>query len=390
MVAVVDAFEGSGEAIAFAVDAAAVTTTETYTTKTSTTTIRPLNSTVPVHIEVFFVHNVPVAGIFEGLWCYALSIPYMLFLAYAIGKYRGYTDVLRLLAPRRYHATFHRAHKTMLERGLPVDEWMLTAKYPEREGAYDVSEAGDRGGVAVSNEAPGFQNGPNFVDEEPGGMNPLYGNAGDRHTSPVNNKFFDDANQGYLQINEHDLSGLRGPARDMVEDAIHRADDREGADGLGWGNDSVVGDLATSGAGAAKAVDLDSLFDLDEFSDPLTRDLRGYRPNFTSKFEDMVRIIKWWWICIVLLLVLAGLFGLMGIFVLFLREDLSHHMTDYEAMVFSTGFVLFAIFSFAVVPFVAVLYYGCHRTFFAAPVHPDDNTVMTPDCENTCLYTAVC
>lgn len=382
---------GSGEAIEF-VDGV-VTTTKTSTTETTTTTIRPWNATDPVFIEVFFVHGVPAQGVFDGLWCYILTIPYMLFLAYAIGKYRGYTNVLRLLAPRRYHATFSKAYKVMKERGLPVEEWILTAKYPEREGVYDVSDAGGAGGgggvdagIRVTNDAAAYGGGgAGVVDIEPGGMNPVYG---DRDPlSPVNNKFFDD---GYLQINDHDLSGLRGPQRDLIDDAIARADDRAGANGLGWGNDSVVGDFATAGAGGAKAVDLDSLFDLDEFSDPLARDMYHYKPSFSSKFQDMVRIIKWWWYCIVFLLAISALFGSLGLFVLFLNDGLSHTMSEYEAQVFSTGFVLFAVFSFAVVPFVAVLYYGCHRTFFAAPVHPDDNTVKTPDCENTVLYNAIC
>jgi hypothetical protein len=66
--------------------------------------------------------------VFDGIWTFLVALPYMLTLAFAIGKYRGYVDVLRLLAPRRYAATNAKALAAMQLRGLPIDEWILASR----------------------------------------------------------------------------------------------------------------------------------------------------------------------------------------------------------------------------------------------------------------------
>ena len=57
--------------------------------------------------------------------------------------------------------------------------------------------------------------------------------------------------------------------------------------GLGWGEDSVIGDYALSGAGNADQRDADSLFDLDEFVDPIKFDLGHYKKEFTPEYARL-------------------------------------------------------------------------------------------------------
>jgi hypothetical protein len=143
----------------------------------------------------------------------------------------------------------------------------------------------------------------------------------------------------------------------------------------------------TAGAGAAKHADVDSLFDMDEFEDPLARDMIAYRKDFNEKFEQMVKIIHWWYISILVLAVMAAIYGVVGIFIMFLNQD--REITEPESVIFAAAFLLFFVIAFVALPFLAVLWYGCHRTFFVPEPHPDDNLVKTPDFENTCLYNSV-
>eukprot|EP00039_Didymoeca_costata_P023359 m.6836 g.6836 ORF g.6836 m.6836 type:complete len:1419 (+) comp3592_c0_seq2:225-4481(+) len=281
------------------------------------------------------IESVPVEGIYHGLWAVVFTTPIMLLMALCLGKFYMYKNLLRLSGPRRFRATISRARRVMNRRGLPVETWITEAKFPERKG-FEMKTATDNN---------------TFVASAPEG---------------VSGEALPDG--GYLEILESKI-------------------DKDEA--LGWGSDSVMGDeVAVSGAGEAMALDDDSLFDLDEFNDPLRHDLAAYKEEFTSYNQGLVRTARWWWSASSMLFVFFTFCGILGPLLVY-SNNVSHGVTKFELRIIITAMSTFGIIFVLVLSPVVLCVYGAWQACQPEP-HPDGSNLRTPSCENTLCGVSFC
>ncbi len=67
-------------------------------------------------------------GILDGFWTAVFALPILLFMSFAQGKFHGYLNVVRLLSPARFRATYTAARTEMEKRGIPASYWITRAK----------------------------------------------------------------------------------------------------------------------------------------------------------------------------------------------------------------------------------------------------------------------
>ena len=225
-----------------------------------------------------------VNGVLDGFWAAVFAIPFLFLVSFSMGKYHGYLDVLRVLSPARFRATYGAAARAMEDRGLPAGFWMRRARgqvsevkiggaaitvEPSQASAYPsfTTVQQIKNQTKRSAAADGTDNGHDEDDVVMGGaINPETGEP------MAVGGFFD---TGYLEMapEPEDMEGLANVPR------VDR--------GLGWGEDSIMGDdHAVSGAGKAVAEDADSLLDVQTGA--------AYEEDFSPEMEQLVQTARSW------------------------------------------------------------------------------------------------
>eukprot|EP00040_Diaphanoeca_grandis_P033921 m.208614 g.208614 ORF g.208614 m.208614 type:complete len:1279 (+) comp33015_c0_seq1:308-4144(+) len=297
-----------------------------------------------------------VDGVVDGVWAAAFTLPVMLLLSLFIGKFRSYTDVVRILAPARFRATFRGARAAMEARNLPIDFWIRRANNTARGIVID------NGLITVQpvDEMNRKNNSGGGDDDDD--YNPAYKRMG---SSTEENKFFD---QGYLEMDPNSQDNL---TKKVAETKLP-ADPR----GLGWGTDSIMGDEAMSGAGNAIPQDKDSLMGY------LTE--HDYEKDFTKDMETLVKKARCWRNAVVSVTFLAIIFSIGATWLFLKNSALNRNSQSRFVCGAGTSMVIIWIILTPLFWMFIAMFRSCGKS----PV-PGDKAVRVPTFANTTTHMSV-
>lgn len=326
-------------------------------------------------------NNLPLYGIYDGLWAIVFTIPVALASAYVLGKHRGYLDVIRLIAPRRFRCDQTRARQLLETSGMPISLWILQAlgkeDRAEARGIRVQHESGERPGgdlsdwsQAVHREKSKSANSSATYDVTRPGENPGFEvttPAGAAAASAASkflglgaqaemNRFLSgeqSSDAGYLSV-DPDAEASR-----MMEETAARSaaaaesklNPQRGVAGgaMGWGNDSILGDVVGSGAGLAPA-DTVSLFDLNDMGEKHT----VYKKEFTAEVELLRKCAAHYDLLSKIYMTVGFIFGGAVILMLVIGEHDTTWNAEWRER-FVTGYIVYVLVHFFVLSGITLL-----------------------------------
>ena len=322
----------------------------------------PLQALDPIYVN----------GVVDGFWTAVFAIPFLFLVSYSMGKYHSYLDVLRVLSPARFRATYGAAARAMEERGLPAGFWMRRAR-----GQKPEVKIGDDAITVEPTQASAY---PSFTTVQDIKAKTKRSTTDDGTDEDVMNDgvinpetgepmavggFFD---TGYLEMapEPEDMEGLAN---------VPRADR-----GLGWGEDSILGDdHAMSGAGKALAADNDSLLDVQTGA--------SYEQEFTPEMEQLVAKARAWRLGAGLVTFISAVYAV--VFAgLYFADNQSRTKVSQATCV--AGLWTYFFITVVIYAPLFLLCTAISRSFCQANPVEGDKAVGIPDCKGVVLNHMMC
>jgi len=292
--------------------------------------------------------RIVVDGVADGVWAAAMALPAAMLLSLCLAKRGAYADIVRLLAPVRYRATMGAVRRAMESRGLPVREWIKAARHPDNAVDDPLYDAPPKMQIAPGKDWE--VNNPIFIP----------GDLTSDPTDRAREAFFDG---GYLEMSPADERDLRSH--------VEFDPDRPAApDALGWGVDSVMGDVAVSGAREAIPIEPDADSLMEWHGD------KEFEGDFSPKVEELVWRWVWWRMAAkTLAFVYIGGGLASSVYFLFYTDDVTRDERDR----FYTGVVVCIILLLVVYSLAMSLLMSCVKAW-PREQSRDSDVVGIPSC----------